>query len=168
MRKFAQVRHEEWIAAAPAVVRSQFADLDHHIRANVHPKLSFEVLERSAESARYVQHVKLLGIRQRDVFVRQFGADGSMTDTSVEGFNKNGSLHFEFTGQRLDGRDGTRVAITVRLPLPPVIGGVIRPLLESQVRREVVAAVAEDKYDLEVRGYRSGHVAPTSPQMATA
>jgi hypothetical protein len=27
-------------------VRAQFADLDHHIRANVHPKLRFEVHAR--------------------------------------------------------------------------------------------------------------------------
>jgi hypothetical protein len=39
------------------------------------------------------------------------------------------------------------------LPLPPLIGGLVRPLLEKQIRREVVAALEEDKYDLEVRGY---------------
>jgi hypothetical protein len=60
------------------------------------------------------------------------------------------------------------VAITVRLPLPPVIGSLIRPLLESQVRREVLAAVGEDKYDLEVRGYRAGQAAAASAQMAAA
>ena len=166
MRAFAQVRHEEWIAAAPGVVRSQFADLDHHIRANVHPKLSFEILERSADSARYVQHVKLLGIRQRDVFVRRFGADGSMTDTSVEGFNKGGSLHFEFRAETRGVRAGTMVEVTVRLPLPPVIGGLIRPLLEGQVRKELRAAVAEDKHDLEVRGYTPRM--PVRPTLAQA
>lgn len=30
--------------------------------------------------------------------------------------------------------------------------GLIRPLLEAQVRREVAAAAAEDKHDLVVRG----------------
>ena len=168
MRSFAEVRHEEWIAAAPAVVRSQFADLDHHIRANVHPKLSFEVLHRDTETARYVQHVTLLGIRQRDVFERRFGADGTMTDTSVEGFNKDGSLHFRFAERQVEGRDGTLVTITVKLPLPPVIGRLIRPLLESQVRREVRAAVAEDKNDIEVRGYRPGSAARVNPQPVAA
>ncbi|MES1163047.1 MAG: hypothetical protein ABUL50_08290, partial [Rhizobacter sp.] len=54
-----------------------------------------------------------------------------------------------------DGRTGTDVEITVRLPLPPVIGPLIKPVLEGQIRREVRAAAAEDKHDLEVRGYPS-------------
>ena len=154
MRAFTEVQHELWIAAPPATVRSQFADLDHHIRANVHPKLRFEILQRDAQTARYVQEVKLLGIRQRDVFERRFEPDGTMTDTSVEGFNKDGSLRFRFAEQQEDGRIGTRVTIDIRLPLPPVVGRLIKPLLDAQVRREVHAAAQEDKRDIEIRGYR--------------
>jgi hypothetical protein len=154
MTRFAEVRHEEWIAADLPIVKSQFADLEHHIHANVHPKLRFEVQHQSARRARYVQEVKLLGIRQRDVFEREFGADGSMTDTSVEGFNKGGSLHFEFGAETREARAGTRVMVTIRLPLPPVVGPLLKPVLEGQIRKELLAAVAEDKYDLEVRGYQ--------------
>jgi hypothetical protein len=153
MTRFAEVRHEEWIAAELRTVQSQFADLDHHIEAKVHPKLSFRVLQQSPRRARYVQEVRLLGIRQVDVFEREFGPDGSMTDTSVEGFNKGGSLHFEFRPETRGAQAGTCVAVTIRLPLPPVVGGLLRPLLERQIRQELLAAVAEDKYDLEVRGY---------------
>lgn len=153
MTRFAEVRHAEWIGVERTTVQAQFADLEHHIAAQVHPKLSFRVLQQSARRARYIQEVTLLGIRQRDVFEREFGAGGSMTDTSVEGFNKGGSLHFEFTAETREGQAGTRVEVTVRLPLPPVLGGLVRPLLESQIRRELTAAVAEDKHDLEVRGY---------------
>ena len=166
MTRFAEVRHEEWIAADLSLVKAQFADLDHHIQANVHPKLSFEVLHQSARRARYVQQVKLLGIRQRDVFEREFGAEGSMTDTSVEGFNKGGSIHYEFRAETRGVRAGTMVEVTVRLPLPPVIGGLIRPLLEGQVRKELLAAVAEDKHDLEVRGYTP--CVPVRPTLAQA
>jgi len=154
MTRFAEVRQEEWIAADLPIVRAQFADLEHHIQTDVHPKLRFEVLQQSARRARYVQEVKLLGIRQRDVFEREFGVDGSMTDTSVEGFNKGGSLHFEFSAETREARAGTRVVVTIRLPLPPVVGGLLKPLLESQIRKELRVAVAEDKHDLEVRGYR--------------
>ena len=42
--------------------------------------------------------------------------------------------------------------IAIRLPLPPLMG-FLKPLLISQIRREVTAAALEDKYDLEVRGY---------------
>jgi hypothetical protein len=153
MTRFAEVRHEEWIAAQLQDVQSQFADLDHHIEAKVHPKLRFRVLQQSPRRARYVQEVRLLGIRQVDVFEREFGPDGSMTDTSVEGFNKGGSLHFEFRPEMRGAQAGTSVAVTVQLPLPPVVGGLLRPLLEGQIRKELLAAVAEDKYDLEVRGY---------------
>jgi hypothetical protein len=47
----------------------------------------------------------------------------------------------------------------IRLPLPPVVGGLIRPLLEAQVRKEVRAASLEDKQDIEARGYPDTHPA---------
>lgn len=153
MPRFAEVRHLEWIAAPREVVAAQFADLDHHIRHNVHPKLSFEVLERRHRGARFVQQVRLLGIRQRDVFERQVGDDGSIVDLGVEGFNRGGSLRIRFDAQARQGRDGTQVEIVVRLPLPPLVGALVKPLLESQLRKEVAAAAAEDRNDIEQRGY---------------
>ncbi|HJW10783.1 MAG TPA: SRPBCC family protein [Albitalea sp.] len=152
MSRFAEVSHQEWIAAPIDKVRAQFADLKHHIAVNVHPKLRFELQSEGERRARFVQEVRLLGIRQRDVFEREIAADGSMVDTSVEGFNKGGSLRFLFAPEEAQGRQGTRVGITIRLPVPPLLGW-LRPLLESQIRRELLAAVQEDKYDLEVRGY---------------
>jgi hypothetical protein len=155
MTRFAEVRHPQRIAAPVAAVRAQFADLDHHIRRNVHPKLRFEVLERRARGARFVQEVKLLGIRQRDVFERSIEADGSIEDRSVEGFNRGGTLRFHFQPQTIEGRAGTLVEIVVRLPLPPVIGVLVKPLLVAQIRKEVRAAALEDRDDIEQRGYRS-------------
>jgi len=152
--RYAEVTHHEWIAAPLDTVRSQFADLQHHIATDVHPKLRFEVLQQNGKRARYVQQVTLLGIRQRDVFVREFEPDGTMVDTSIEGFNKGGSLRFTFTPEARGGAAGTDVQIRIRLPLPPVVGALIRPLLVGQIRREVAAAAAEDKHDIEVRGYR--------------
>lgn len=153
MTRFAEVRHLQWIAAPRDVVAAQFADLDHHIRRNVHPKLSFEVLERRPGGARFVQQVRLLGIRQRDVFERRIAADGSIDDLSVEGFNRGGSLSFRFDAEAREGRAGTQVEIVVRLPLPPLIGVLLRPLLEAQIRKEVCAAALEDRADIEQRGY---------------
>jgi hypothetical protein len=148
-RRFVEVTHEEWIAAPVATVRAQFADLQHHIAANVHPKLRFEVLSQRGRHARYVQEVRLLGIRQRDVFEREIAEDGlAMVDTSVEGFNKGGSLSFRF----MPGEQGTRVGVTIRIPVPPLLG-FLSPVLRGQVRRELLAAVQEDKNDIEVRGY---------------
>jgi hypothetical protein len=61
MPRFAEVRHTEWIDAPREIVRRQFADLRHHIDAQVHPKLSFEILALGDRSARFVQVVRLLG-----------------------------------------------------------------------------------------------------------
>lgn len=154
MTHYVEVTHHEWIAAEPAVVRAQFADLQHHIATGVHPKLRLELLQRDGPRVRYAQEVTLLGIRQRDVFVREFDPDGTMVDTSVEGFNRGGSLRFRFRPETHAGIAGTDVCIEISLPLPPLVGPLVRPLLASQIRREVAAAAAEDKHDIEVRGYR--------------
>lgn len=161
MPRFAEVTHLHWIAAPVDTVRAQFADLDHHIRGNVHPKLRFQVLQRRPLGARYLQEVTLLGLRQRDVFERSILADGSIVDESVEGFNKGGQLRFGFTPEPHGAQQGTQVSITVRLPLPPLVGPLIKPLLEAQVRREVRAAALEDQHDIEQRGYPRG--AATAP-----
>jgi len=154
MTEFVEVSHEEWFAAPVDTVRAQFADLQHHIEAGVHPRLRLQVLSQRGRFARYVQEVRLLGIRQRDVFEREIAEDGAaMVDTSVEGFNRGGSLAFRFAPAARGGRDGTRVGVTIRLPVPRGLGWA-RGLLAAQVRRELLAAVAEDKRDIEVRGYR--------------
>jgi len=152
MPRFVEVEHRVGIAAPTPVVRAQFGDLDHHIRASVHPKLSFRPLAPVAGRQRYEQKVRLLGIMQRDVFEREWLPDGSLRDTSIEGFNRGGSLHFSFAAAEVDGRPGTEVAIRVRLPLPTVLAW-LAPALRAQVRREVTAAANEDKLDLEQRGY---------------
>lgn len=153
MSRFTDVRHRQWIGAPLEAVRAQFADLDHHIAQQVHPKLRFEVLERRPGGARFVQEVRLLGIRQRDVFERRIAADGSIEDRSVAGFNRGGTLQFRFTPEVAEGRAGTQVEIVVRLPLPPLVGPLLRPLLEAQIRKEVQAAALEDRADIEQRGY---------------
>ena len=153
MQRYAEVSHEEWFDAPPATVRAQFADLQHHIRTGVHPKLRFELLSQGQQRTRFVQEVRLLGLRQRDVFEREFEADGTMLDTSVSGFNQGGTVRIRFMPQLKDGRSATLVEIRVRLPLPPVLGPLLAPLLRWQILREVRAAAAEDKQDIELRGY---------------
>lgn len=159
MRPFAEVEHHVWIAAPRDVVRRQFGDLEHHIQRQVHPKLTFRAIEQRTDGLRYEQQVKLLGIVQRDVFERRWLPDGSIRDTSVEGFNKDGSLHFSFADAAMAGGPGTDVGITVRLPLPPLLGW-LAPVLRAQVRKELEAAALEDKADIEQRGYPQPQVQP--------
>jgi hypothetical protein len=156
MPRTVEVKHQVWIQAPADAVRSQFADLYHHIETNVHPKLKFEVLAIEPRRARFTQEVKLLGLKQRDLFERTIEEDGTIHDVSVEGFNKGGSLDFVFKPSSAGGQEGTEVDITIRLPVPRLLGW-LAPVLASQVRREVTAAALEDKYDLEQRGYRAVH-----------
>jgi hypothetical protein len=158
MARTVEVTHQIWIDASPATVRSQFADLQHHIDANVHPSLRFEVLAQEPGRARFIQEVKLLGMRQRDLFDRRVDEDGSIHDESIDGFNKGGKLDFRFFPAAEGGRDGTRVDITIRLQTPPMLGW-LAPVLRSQVVREVTQAALQDKHDIE-RGYRPSVVIP--------
>ena len=59
MSRTVEVNHKIWIQAPLATVQSQFADLYHHIEANVHPKLRFEVLAQEPTRACFRQEVKL-------------------------------------------------------------------------------------------------------------
>jgi hypothetical protein len=161
MRRVVEVNHQVWIEAPVEAVRSQFADLRHHIAANVHPKLKFGVLAQEPGRARFTQEVKLLGVRQKDIFERTIAADGSIRDVSVEGFNKGTTLDFRFIPRPQDGRAGTEVDVTIRLPTPPMLGW-LAPLLQRQVRRELVTAADEDKRDIE-RGYPPPAQGPASP-----
>lgn len=150
MPSFIEVEHRVRIAAPVETVRAQYGDLEHHIRAGVHPKLRYRPLPRVAGRERYEQTVRLLGLTQRDVFEREWLADGSLCDTSVEGFNRGGSLHFAFAPAPVEGASGTEVAVRVRLPLPAALAW-LAPLLRVQVRRELAAAAREDKADIEQR-----------------
>ena len=154
MTSFVDVRHDVWIDAPRELVRDQFADLDHHMETGVHPTLAFRRLADDARGhVRYEQVVRLLGIRQRDVFERRHLRDGTMVDTSVEGFNRGGTLTFSFERELRDGRMGTLVMIDIRLPLPAVVGPMVRGLVAAQVRREVQRAAQQDKVDLESGRY---------------
>ncbi len=152
MRKTVAVNHRIWIEAPVGTVRAQFADLQHHIEANVHPNLHFELLSQEPGRTRFMQEVRLLGMRQRDLFERVIDADGAIHDVSVDGFNKGGRIDLAFAPQEQDGHAGTAVDITVQLPTPPLMGWAA-PLLRKQVMREVVAAAQQDKKDIE-GGYR--------------
>ena len=161
MPRFAQISHPHWIEAPLSVVQAHFADLEHHIDNAVHPALHLELLSRDASGARFVREVRRLGVRQRDVFERRIMLDGSIVDRTVAGFNKGGSLCFHFEPETVADRPGTRVEVTVRLPLPPFIGLLVKPLLQARVRRELRLAASEDWHDIVERGYPRWRVPET-------
>jgi hypothetical protein len=157
MARTVEVKHQMWIAASPATVKSQFADLYHHIDANVHPNLRLQVLAQEPRAARFEQKVKLLGMWQRDLFDRTIADDGSIHDESIEGFNKGGTLDTHFAPAAQDGRAGTMVDITIRIPTPPLLGW-LAPVIRKQVTRELTVAILQDKNDIE-NVYQQRHAA---------
>ena len=58
-------------------------------------------------------------------------------------------------------RPGTRVEITVRLPLPPFVGQLVKLLLQARVRQEPRLAASEDWHDIVGRGYPRWRVTET-------
>ena len=151
-----------FIAAPVQTVRSQFADIQHHIDANVHPRLHFELLAQEPQRARYRQEVTLLGMRQRDLIDRRIDEDGSIHDESIDGFNKGAKLDYRFAPAADSGTPGTRVDIRIMLPTPPFLG-FLAPLLKKQVLKEVTEAAQQDKMDIE-GGYRPSSVRPEFAQ----
>ncbi|HVZ42978.1 MAG TPA: hypothetical protein VHA82_04130 [Ramlibacter sp.] len=153
MRKTVEVDYSLWIAAPLKTVQSQFADLQHHIDANVHPKLRYELLAQEPRRARYRQEVKLLGMRQADLMDRRIDDDGSIHDESIDGFNKGAKIDFRFEPKLQSGQAGTEVHVKLRLQTPPFMG-LLAPLLKKQVWKETDAAARQDKADIEGGHYR--------------
>lgn len=56
--------------------------------------------------------------------------------------------------------------IPIRLPLPPVIGSLVRSLFESQIRKEVRAAALEGKRDIKSGGYTATAAGWRPPETA--
>jgi hypothetical protein len=158
MPRTVEVTHQCWIDAPPSKVRAQFADIQHHIDANVHPNLRFELLAQEPHRARFVQHVRLLGMWQRDLFDRTIDEDGGIHDVSIQGFNKGGTIDISFAPGAEGGREGTKASVTIRLTTPPLMGW-LAPLLKKQVLRETIAAVQQDKQDIEHHYQPSGAMA---------
>jgi hypothetical protein len=154
VQRMVEVKHRIWIQAPPRAVRAQFADLRHHIEANVHAKLKFEVLAQDARHARFTQEVNLMGLRLRNLFERTVAEDGSIHDVSVDGFNKGATMDFRFSWPRRHAGGHPD-----RIPVPLSMSWAA-PVVQSQLKREVAASALEDKYDLEQRGYRPREPAP--------
>lgn len=154
MSTFLEMRHDVWIDAPRDLVRDHFADLDHHVETGVHPEIGLRRLDPDERGrTRFEQVVRLLGRRRRDVFERRHLPDGSIVDTSVEGAHRGGTVTVAFEREAREGRLGTLVMIDLRLPLPPVVGPVLRPMAAAQLRRLLQRAGEEDRRDLESGRY---------------
>jgi hypothetical protein len=157
------------IDAPPALVRSQFGDVAHHAQNAVHRGVVFEVIEEAEGRCRYHQTTRVGPLRLRQEFELERTETGPLVNRIVAGQFAGGSITFEVfssevpggevtDGGVLDG-DGPRVGADVtevRATLEAPVSGLValvRAPLQRQVRRSLVAALAEDKADIESGGY---------------
>lgn len=145
-----EVTVEQVIRRPLAEVSRQFGDVRHHAANRVHPKLTFEILAEHGDTIRFRQHVSLLGIRQTDEVVQTRRADGSLYSDIVSGTNEGSVITQAFAP---DGDAATRIVFTMKMPAKGV-KRFLKPLFAAAIRKTVLDAFAEDRYDLEVRGYR--------------
>lgn len=144
-----EVTVEQTIRRPLAEVSRQFGDVRHHAANRVHPKLTFEILSEQGDTIRFRQQVSLVGIKQTDEVVQTRRADGSLDSEIVAGTNKGSRIIQAFAPE---GEAATRVTFTMRMPATG-IKRLLKPLFAAAIRKTVLDAFEEDRYDLEVRGY---------------
>jgi hypothetical protein len=147
------VEVRDWIDAPLATVRAQFADLDHQIRRNLHPDLRFEVLDRRTDGLCFRRVVRHFGLRLSDTVERRVAADGAVEDRVVRGVHRGSRLCARFAPGRRAGHLGTEVSVQVSLPLPPVLGPWLRPLVAARLRLALAETMVQHLLDIEGRGY---------------
>lgn len=145
-----EVTVEQTIRRPLAEVSRQFGDVRHHAANRVHPKLTFEILSEQGDTIRFRQQVSLVGIKQTDEVVQTRRADGSLYSEIVAGTNQGSSITQAFAPE---GDAATRITFTMKMPATGV-KRLLKPLFAAAIRKTVLDAFKEDRYDLEVRGYR--------------
>lgn len=143
------------IEATPAIVRAQFRDIDHHIRNDVHPSITFS-WEPSGPGERKVRTVfSILGVAQYDVSLLEDAPDGTFILRYVEGTNAGMVVFHRFVP--LD--DGRATDVQLQADAPATLGRkLLGPLFALGARQVMKKALHEDKRDIE-RGFSPGKAA---------
>lgn len=144
-----KVRIEKRIGRPMEEVRSQFLDIDHHTRVDVHKGFKFTVLEQRDGYCHFRQETTLLGMRQVDEIVMRRLDDHHVIQEYKTGLNAGGRLDVAFRPQ---GTDATVVDVTATMPVKGV-KKLFAPLLVIATRKLGEKALEEDRVDLEERGY---------------
>ena len=133
------------IERSAEIVRAQFGDVAHHQNTGVHHGVRFELLDDDGRRCRYRQTTRVGPIRlqQHLTLVRETG--GPLVNTVTAGPLAGGTITFHV---RPDGPSRSRVTAIVEAELRG-IQAIAAPMLRSQLAKDLRAALAEDKDDLE-------------------
>lgn len=145
------VQGEIIIACPLNIVCDQFVDFTHHENTKVHSKLHVSNVRRNADgSILFTGSRKILfKLQQDEILVNSF-PDGSSTLRSISGTNAGLTITQKFESL---GDSETRVISTVEFPVKGVMK-FLSPLIRLGLQQDVKMALEEDRYDLEVRGYK--------------
>jgi hypothetical protein len=145
--------------APAALVRSQYRDIDHHIRNNVHPDISYRWEPAGPGERKIRTTFRILGVPQSDVSLLEDAPDGSFVIRYLEGTNAGMVLVHEFVP--LD--DGsTEVRLSANAPAT-LARKLLGPLFKIGARRVMTKALREDKTDIETGNYRPDNTAGNPP-----
>jgi tellurite resistance protein len=140
------------IAKPVSVVRAQFFDLDHAIRAKIHHGVSLRWLPPEAPGERRLeQEIKVMARAHVDVFVVEEGLGGSWIKRFVDGPNRGARFVATFTPIRDD------AATRVELEAFPGPGGFYAGLGKlSQVGLQKALEKTLEEHRRAVDGYEPG------------
>jgi hypothetical protein len=155
MSNFIEIQHDRWVAAAPDVVRAQYADLGHRERSRVHPHELVRQLAPGPTGPRFERVVRSGWRTVRDVYERRHQPDGSILDLCVAGANWGRTISARFLRSDDRGRTGTLVELTLTQPLRPLAGRLFGGWIRGRIERELREDAADNKADVE-RGYQQG------------
>ena len=127
------------------IVRAQFGDVAHHQNTGVHHGVRFELLHDDGRRCRYrqISRVGPIRLQQHVTLVRE--PDGPLVNTVTAGPLAGGTITFHI---QPDGPSRSRVTAIVEAELRGV-KVLAAPMLRSQLAKDLRAALAEDKDDLE-------------------
>jgi hypothetical protein len=142
--------------APVALVRSQYRDIDHHIRHNVHPDIKYQWQSAAPGQRKIRTTFHILGIPQHDVSLLEDADDGSFIIRYLEGTNAGMVLVHEFVPLE-DGATEVRLSANA----PATLGRrILGPLFKFGARQVMRKALREDKADIEAGHYRPQSLAP--------
>jgi hypothetical protein len=140
---------EKLIARPIGEVQSQFADLAHHERARAHKGFQVSNVRPSATGCLYTGRRRVFGALQEDEYEVRVNPDGSSTMRSISGPNAGTTIKQTFEPR---GPSSTLVRMEVDMPLKGLFR-LIAPLMRMGIQQDLKAALEEDRFDLEERGY---------------
>jgi hypothetical protein len=150
MSEFISVSLTKRIARPVDVVRSQFFDMEHHVRANVHDGVRFNILSHESDRCRFTQELRILGMKQKDEVLLTRDRDGNVTQEFITGLNAGGRIEVRFSP---DGDKATRVDAIASVPKRG-IKRLLAPLFKIALTQIGTKLLEEDRRDLEERNYQ--------------